>query len=168
MIPCARHQSKCWKVQWWLLLRPWPQKPPFSQGRCYGVPEHRIWCFFQIFGLDFWNLALTSLVNKLFFLRFYLFDRESASKVGGRGVQQKEREKQASCWAGSWMLGWILGPWNDDLSGKGRCFTNWATPSAPLVNKLKKLFNCHEKRLFSSVKLGIKVNISYDTCWSLQ
>lgn len=24
-----------------------------SQGRCYGVPDHRVWCFLQTSGADF-------------------------------------------------------------------------------------------------------------------
>ena len=56
--------------------------------------------------------------------------------------RQRERKKQACCWAGSLMWGSIPGPWDHDLSWS-RYFNRLSHPGTPLTT----FFGIYEKYL---------------------
>ena len=68
------------------------------------------------------------------FLRFHLLEREHK-----QGEWQRQREKQAPCWAGNPMWGLIPGPWDHNLSL--RQMLNWLShPGAPIFTIFKKTY----------------------------
>ena len=78
-----------------------------------------------------------SYLLSLVFLILYLFTWERLRAQAG-GAAEREREKQAPCWAGSPMRGSIPGPWDHDLNW--RKTLNWQNHPAAAPWSLLKYF----------------------------
>ena len=109
-------------TQLWLMLNIWSHIAGQARPVLYQAPYPNL-CFLSITS-ETRHLDCAESYFFSFFKDFiYLFEKEHTS---GGEKDQREREKQTPCWAGSPTL---AGSQDPEISTwtKGRCLTNWAT-----------------------------------------